>query len=186
MRTFIGIRISEEVKKNIYDVAQKVSLKLREARVVPPENLHITLKFLGEVEESRLEVIKDILGNICNGFKPLKLQIKGLGVFPNGKEVRVLWAGVDSGGFLKSLNIEIEEEFKKLGFPKEKRFKEHITISRFKSAPNLSVLQNLIDKYSDYSFGNMSVKNVEFIQSILTGSSPVYKVLFEAPFSLST
>ncbi|MCK9266520.1 RNA 2',3'-cyclic phosphodiesterase [bacterium] len=183
MRTFIGIRISEEIKKNFLEITGKLSSKTKEARIVPPENLHITLKFLGNVETSCLANIKDILSNICGEFEPFDMQVKGLGVFPEQKQLRVLWIGVKSNGYLKSLNRKIEEEFEKLGFPNEKRFKEHITISRFRSLPNLSVINNLMDRFSEHSFGVMNVEGVELIESVLTSSSPpVYKTLFHCPF----
>jgi len=185
MRLFTGIRINEDIRRNIDGVTQKLSHKIKEARIVLPENLHLTLKFMGEVEENRLEAVKNVLSGLCSGFEPFNLEIKGLGGFPDGKDIRVLWVGADSKGHLRSLNREIEKELELLGFPRENRFKEHITVARFKSTPNLSLISELKETYGDYLFGAMRAEGIELIQSILTGKSTIYRTLLKIPLGLS-
>jgi len=182
MRLFIGIRIPEDIKENIHGITQKLSKKIKEARLVPPENLHITLKFLGEVEDNRLKAIGDNLVSICRQVVPFDIFFKGTGVFPEGKQIRVFWIGVSSGGILKNLNIKIEKELETLGFLRDNRFQEHLTVARFKSIPIRSFVSELMESYKESFFGSMYAEHVEIIQSILTSGSPVYETLLKIPF----
>jgi len=181
MRIFTGIRVSRDIREKISGVSKKLALKVREARIVSPENLHITLKFIGETPESRIVPIEEALCGIARNFEPFDLEVKGLGGFPEGKKIRVLWAGACSGGILKKINREIEEKLKFQGILPENRFREHITLARFKSAPSLSFVTGLIEAHEETSFGFMRVDRLELIESRLTGKSPVYITLAEIP-----
>lgn len=174
MRIFIGIRIPDEIKDRMADVSRRLRSKVREARLVIPANLHITLKFLGEVPEDKIPCISGILSGIAKDYAPFKIEVKGAGVFPDDKSARVFWIGADSGGKLKKLNSRIEDSLEPEGFKKEGRFKEHITIARFKSTPRLAFIDELVDRYRDETFGIMHVGEIELIMSDLKPSGPAY------------
>jgi len=176
MRTFIGIDLPEEIKLNLKEVVDRLK-KIKEAKPVKIENLHITLKFLGEVEEKEIEKIKERLKGCAKNFNSFDVEVKGVGVFPSEKKVRVLWIGALDDGYLKKLNKKIEEEMEKFGFEKEKEFVSHITVARFKSVPNLNLIKDLIEKYKDFLFGKFSVKNFQLYESKLTPDGPVYKII---------
>jgi len=181
MRLFIGVRIPGEIKDSIAEVSGKLKSKVREARVVAPDNLHITLKFLGEVAEEKIPRISGILTEITKDCAPFKTEVKGAGVFPDERNPRVFWIGCDSGGKLKKLNALIENRLETEGFKKESRFKEHITIARFKSTPRASFMEELIEKYREKTFGVMNIAEVELIKSDLTPSGPTYTSLRKFP-----
>lgn len=183
MRLFIGIEIPDEIKDRIGEVSCKLQSKVREARVVSPANLHITLKFLGEVPEEEVPHITGILSDILKDYVPFRAEVKGAGVFPDEKNVRVFWIGADSGGKLKKLNALIENRLETEGFKKENRFREHITIARFKSNPRISFLKELIEKYKEETFGVMDVREVELIKSNLKPSGPTYTPLHKIPLA---
>jgi 2'-5' RNA ligase len=181
MRIFIGIDLPENIKENLKEIIEKVK-KIKEAKLVKIENLHITLKFLGEVEEEKIEVINRTLQHCADKSKSFNVKIKGIGVFPSEKKVRVLWAGIEDGEDLKNLNRKIEDALKNLGFEKEKEFVAHITIARFKSIPNLNFIKELITKYQDILFGEILVKNFQLYESKLTPLGPIYKVIKKYEF----
>ncbi|MCM8762048.1 MAG: RNA 2',3'-cyclic phosphodiesterase [Candidatus Omnitrophica bacterium] len=183
MRLFIGIRIPDEIKKKIEEtVVSDIRKKIREARIIPSENLHLTLKFIGETSENNIPYIEKIISSSVENFLPIKAIIKGTGVFPDNKSARVFWIGMDSQGTLKKLNNIIETELDKTGISKkEGRFKEHITIARFKSVPKLSSLGEILERYSDEVFGTMDIIEIELIKSDLKSSGAMYTTIFKTP-----
>ncbi len=168
------MRIPEDIKERIAEVSRKLYSKVKEARIIPSENLHLTLKFLGEVPEEKVPRIKGVLSDTLKIYEPFKMEVKGAGVFPDEKKIRVFWIGAYSGGKMKKLSILIENHLEPEGFPKENRFKEHITIARFKSTPKISFLKELIERYKEESFGVMPVEKIELIKSELRPSGSLY------------
>ncbi len=177
MRLFAGIRLSEEISRNLFEMGTALSRKIREARPVPPENLHLTLRFIGEVEEERVGRITDVLSESCRNFEPFVLSVKGTGVFPDRKRMRIFWAGADSGGILRRMNSRMEKGLEAIGFPAGERFKEHITVARFRSVPSITAAEFFLEKYGGTVFGSMNVEKVDIIRSILSGGNPVYETL---------
>jgi len=182
MRLFIGIRIPDEIKKRIEEsVVSDLKKKIREARIVPSENQHLTLKFIGETGESNIPSIEKIISVSTRKFLPIKATIKGVGVFPDEKNVRVFWAGMDSSGQLKRVNNLIETELENAGISKkEGRFKEHITLARFRSLPNISSLREILERYKDETFGMMEIREIEIIKSDLRPFGPIYTTIFKS------
>ena len=103
--------------------------------------------------------------------------MKGIGRFPEKGKVRVLWIGAEAKDNLRNLNKIIEEKLEELSFPRENRFKEHITVARFKSNPNMARLEEFLERYKENIWGKMRVENVEIIESILKPDGPVYRTL---------
>jgi len=182
MRLFIGVRVPDEIRNRMAEVGRKLESKAKEARVVSPENLHVTLKFLGEVKEEDVSRIASILEDGLKNTAAFKATVKGSGVFPDEKNIRVFWIGMDSQGELKKLNILIENRLEEAGFRKEGRFREHITIARFKSTPKISFLKELMEKYREEMFGEMEIGAVELIKSDLRSSGPIYTTVITIPF----
>lgn len=174
MRTFLGIDLPDEIKKNIKEVIEKLK-KVKEARTVKLENLHITLKFLGDVEEKKIELIKEKLKSSFSDFPCFEVKLKGIGVFPEEKRVRVLWIGVEDNGILKKLNEKIERIMEKFGFEREKEFVSHITIARFKSVPNLNFIREFLEKHRDAVFGKFKIEDFFLYESFLTPEGPIYR-----------
>ena len=185
MRVFIGIRIPDEIKERISKVSRKLESKVREARIVSPANLHVTLKFIGETAGEKIPQLAEILTKSFEHNAPFTAKVEGAGVFPDERSVRVLWIGVNSQGNLKKLNSAIETAFALEGISKEEnRFKEHITIARFKSTPKNAFLKELLEKYGEEAFGEMGIKEVELIRSDLGRSGPSYTTLNKIPLKM--
>src|SRR4030042_2347179 len=115
MRIFIAVDIPEDVIEEL----KKAQKFLKEANLKPVKDFHLTLKFLGEVPEPKVEKVKDLLKQI--NFKPFKAQLTSIGVFPNPNYVRVVWVGISPENFI-SLQRDVDNSLEKIGFKKDKRF----------------------------------------------------------------
>jgi RNA 2',3'-cyclic 3'-phosphodiesterase len=136
MRLFVALEIPSAVRDNLAALisdlraADASSLKNR-ARWVRPENLHVTLKFIGNVDAGKLDAIRAALADICSSGV-VELRFRGLGFFPNENRPRVLWAGIEASPNLRPLAGEIDARLEKLGIPRETReFSPHLTLARF-------------------------------------------------------
>jgi 2'-5' RNA ligase len=174
MRLFIGIKLSDLLKKEIARVCESLKKFNSDVKWVEIENIHLTLKFLGEVKEEEL-VNLDCIKEISQKNLPFIYEIQGIGGFPNIKHPRVIWIGINNG---KEKIIEIckslDEILCKVGFKKEEKgFNPHITIGRIRSNKNLSVLISNIQRVTVSNLKE-EVKSIYLIKSVLTPSGPIY------------
>lgn len=186
MRLFIGVQISEEARNKISEFQRQLKKRIPEARLVRPENLHLTLKFLGEVPENQQVSLAGVIEETAARFPTFRMVIQGIGRFPGGKNVRVSWVGADSGDVLAKLNKELEAGLEKLGFARENRFQEHVTVARFKSIPNLSALAEIEDRYRDERWGETAVSELALMESKLRPEGPLYTTVQKFPLSRSS
>jgi 2'-5' RNA ligase len=138
MRTFIAIEIPEQVKTELARLQSDLRRVQADVSWTKPENIHLTLRFLGEVEEKKLEALKRVCAESAAEFAPFVLALKGAGVFPNFRQPRVLWAGLAGETETAArLQRRLEEGLVSLGFaPEDKPFKPHLTVGRVKSGKN--------------------------------------------------
>jgi 2'-5' RNA ligase len=129
MRLFIALDIDDEIRGRIGRFVEGVSGFAPEARWVKPESLHVTLKFIGEQPDAKVDEITHTLGTIvANG---VTLQFRGHGFFPTAKAARVFWIGIEAGPELAALAAAVDQETARLGVPKEERaFSPHLTLAR--------------------------------------------------------
>lgn len=184
MRIFIAINPENEIKEKIESLTSKVRTVDTKIKWVEKENLHITLKFLGEINEMMLNNVKSCLENIKTGCTPFDVELCGIGVFPNIKDARVIWIGIKNGHQeLKSLSEKIDTELSRLGFKREARpFSPHLTIARVKGDINYEHLKNTIADLKDYDVGKFTVRSMYVMRSILKPTGPVYSIVSEFQF----
>ncbi|MFA4647849.1 RNA 2',3'-cyclic phosphodiesterase [Pyrococcus kukulkanii] len=183
MRAFIAIDVSEEVRDAIVRAQDFIGTKEAKIKFVERENLHITLKFLGEITQEQAEEIKKILAEIAKRHKKHEVRVKGIGVFPNPNYVRVIWAGVENDEGIKAIAQDIERELSKLGFKKDKEFVAHVTIGRVKFVKDKLGLAMKLKELANEDFGTFRVEAIELKKSTLTPKGPIYETL--ARFELS-
>lgn len=170
MRLFVAVDLDEKIRDSIYKVAERLS-KLSGLKLVEKENLHITLMFLGEVSEAKVDLIKEKLSEIK--FDPFEISFKGIGFFPPKGNPRVVWIGIENGeDKLKYLANEVSEKLKKLGFKRDKEFSAHVTIARVKR--RVSGLKELLSEFENEVFGSMVVDKFKLKRSILKHTGPIY------------
>ena len=143
-------------------------------------NLHITLRFIGEVPLSVVEEIKrSVMPKLS--FKRFTIRLQGLGAFPSPGSPRVVWIGVSEGAEeLGRLRRVIDSELRPLGImPERQEFKPHLTLARIKGRRRIEALSKMIVEYGDYEFGAIIVESVRLKKSTLTRQGPIYETLSE-------
>lgn len=142
-------------------------------RVPSDDSLHITLRFLGDVDKRKIPELREILDNV--GEHPsFSVTLQSVGAFPNELSPRVIWVGVEDGGILQSLVSSIEEELKETGFPLERRpFKPHLTVGRLRK-PDPMVIRT-VERWKTMTFGVQAIKEIRLKSSVLTPSGPRYR-----------
>jgi len=178
-RGFIAIDISSFPK--LIQFENEIKNTGASVKLVEPENIHITLKFLGDAEEELIDSIEEIMKDAVKENDPFEVQLQGAGVFPNQNYVKVMWIGIRNGEKIGDIASKIDEKTADLGFQMEKRgFSAHLTIARVKSAKNKEKLLQIIEKYKDIEFGSFKVDSIKLKKSELTPKGPIYTTLKEA------
>ena len=108
-------------------------------------------------------------------FKPFKINVKSCGAFPNNNHIKVIWIGIEDNAIIKQLHDKLDNEFKKLGFDKDKKFSTHLTIGRMKSAKNKNKVKSTIEEFSEVDIGEMEISKITLKKSTLTPSGPIYE-----------
>ena len=172
MRLFVAVDISEDVKKKIIDVQKQLEDRENRIKFVESENLHFTLKFLGEVKEKDVDFVCKQAGSVCAEFKPFKIQVSGVGYFGSSSYIRVIWAGVISEQLVK-LAGKLNEKLASIR-DEDFEYKPHLTIGRASFIGNKEKLLEKIDKLKDVNFGEVDVKEVILKESKLSSKGPAY------------
>jgi len=149
-------------------------------KLVEKENIHITMKFLGDVDERLLEQVKNAVSELS--FEPFRMELVGVGAFPNLRRPRVIWAGMTSGAEeTKRIYDDLETGLEGVGFRRERRrFSPHVTIARVRSGRNRDRLVEEVLSHRDDVFGRFEVSRVRLKRSVLTPRGPIYSTLAES------
>lgn len=179
MRTFVAVPLPEPIRKGLSAVSRELKSLDLHASFPLPESMHLTLKFLGEIAESKAVVVKealDRLGDQCSAFQ---VEVRELGVFPHLGNPRVVWAGVGRVDPLWDLQRRVEQELKPLGFsPEKKPFHPHLTLARIKSRKNIVRLIEYVEQQGrDVRIGEFGVAEFHLYQSFLKPQGAEYRVL---------
>jgi len=177
-RRFIAVEIpiNEKIKK-LHEEIARLSTNIK---LVELENMHITLKFLGDTNEDIIENIHHIIQNSIQDIQPFSIQLKGTGVFPNQNYIKVIWVGIEKTEKMSLISSSLNTQLSTLGFKEEKRgFKPHLTIGRVKSAIGKDQLISIIDKYREIIFDKIIIDCIYLKKSTLTPKGPIYEILKE-------
>lgn len=180
IRSFLAFDIESDTVLNRLATAQRQLVQTgADLKPVEPQNIHITIRFLGNITPVKVEKIFGAMKQIQ--FTPFTVQIKGLGAFPNPHYPRVAWAGILEGADqLKSVFNQIEPELRSLGFtPDHRGFNPHLTIARVRSGRNKKQLAAFLTENANYEFGAVDAKCLRLKKSTLTPKGPIYLTLKE-------
>ena len=175
VRSFLAIELKEDLVPKILDVQKEFKKTNANIKYVPSKNMHFTLKFFGNIDEEMIEDISLSVEKVIMNYSSFDLSIKNCGCFPNKNVIKVLWLGLDEGSPIKSLQKDLDREFKKLGFKKEKNFISHLTIGRVKSPKNEKEIRKTIEKLENIEIGQMTVSRMCLKKSTLTPQGPIYE-----------
>ncbi len=173
MRCFIGIPLDDIIREEIY----KLYPDIKNLRFTKKENLHITVKFLGEIQEKRIEKIKNAIVESCNDTTKFKISCNRLSAFPSTASARVVWVNVIEGAdIITEIYKTLENNLEKIGFEKEKRqYIPHITIARIKNSVNIA---DYLKKFEINSVAD----EIVLYKSDLKPEGPFYTNIFEFKF----
>lgn len=178
IRAFIAVEIDPATARRIAAAVEQLKPRIAAIRWVGAGNFHLTLKFLGNIDESRIEPIGSALTDALRPFPRFTINAKGLGVFPNPRRPRVLWVGL-VGSHLVSLQAKVESALTPLGFaPEEKSFTPHLTIGRWRQGERADrTLEQELGKWSEHEFGVSPIDEVILYQSDLKPAGAIYRRL---------
>lgn len=185
MRAFIALRLPENILFSINKIQEDLKQYRLPVRWVRPENIHLTLKFFGNISESDTERIGIAMGDCAGCCSPLMLSAKGIGVFPSVARPRVIWAGFSGQiSLLLRFKDALEKRLEKSGFKKEERsFKGHLTMGRFKDRVNNDRLIEAMRKHKDFNTDVFDAAEIILFKSDLLPAGPVYTELLNVPLT---
>lgn len=182
VRCFVAVDIEDRELLEAFEKAQAVFKSTgADLKGVETGNIHITLRFLGDVPDSEVERVGDVIRRL--EFEPFSLDVNGVGVFPSLSRPSVVWAGLEGERLPEMLRLytELENGLKKLGFEPERRgFEPHLTLCRVRSGRNREQLAEAVRGLADEHFGELKVRHVRLKKSVLTSRGPIYSTLAES------
>ena len=188
LRAFIAIEIPPQIQQAIQQAISNLRRELNTSvRWVSPENIHLTLKFLGNISPAQVDALTSMLQAQADSVPAFDVQVGGLGSFPDGKRVSVLWVGLHAPAELAALSRGIESACARLGYESEKRgFSPHLTIGRVKqgvSSADAQKIRRAFEAATIDSLGVVRVDSAHLFKSDLKRDGAVYTKLFSAPLS---
>lgn len=178
IRSFIAFDIdNESVLRRMTDAQSLLINTGAYLKLVKPENIHITMRFLGNITSSTVEKIFEEIKKVQ--FTSFDVKIQGIGAFPHLRYPRVVWAGMTEGADqMRSIFSQLEPSLRRLGFaPDSKGFSPHLTLARVKSGRNKAELAKCINENADYEFGIVRAECLRLKRSNLTPKGPIYSTL---------
>jgi 2'-5' RNA ligase len=179
IRSFLAIEVPKPILEKIEEVQADLRSAHAEVRWVNPEKIHLTLKFFGNIEESRIDSIFKSIEEPVRNTLPFSIRLQGMGAFPHLKNPRVIWLGLVNGSeILTSLQKQTETQLEKIGFQAEDRpFHPHLTLGRMKSSRGKDDLVARMERHKEEEFGDFQVERVVLFKSDLKPSGPIYTPL---------
>jgi len=180
IRSFIAFDVNDEpVRKRMADMQSLLVRTRAHLKLVKPQNIHVTLRFLGNITPNMVEKIFEEMKRVQ--FTPFDVKINGLGAFPHLRYPRVVWAGITEGADqLRDIFSQLEPRLRNLGFaPNTKGFSPHLTVARVKSRRNKAELAKFVNENADCEFGTIKADCLKLKRSNLTPRGPIYSVLKE-------
>jgi 2'-5' RNA ligase len=182
LRLFVALEIPSTVRENLAGFLKPLRALSPQPRWARAENLHVTLKFIGEVPVAKLDTIRAALATVRSD-REVTIDFRGLGFFPDEKHTRVFWAGLDASPNLKTLALHIDQATEKLGFPAEARpFSPHLTLARFQPPGLPEKLRAVMQENAARDFGSLRTNQFHLIESKLKPSGAEYTTLESFPF----
>lgn len=177
VRAFLAIDLDDDLKPKINKIIKEFKQIDTRIKYVELANLHLTLKFFGDIDTNGLNLLEQAIANVLADFNAFNINIKGCGAFPNNNHIKVIWVGIDDDSIIRDLHDKLDKEFVRLGFDKDRKFSTHLTIGRMKSAKNKDKVKSVIEEFEDVEIGEMEVSKISLKKSTLTPQGPIYEDL---------
>ena len=189
MRTFTAIELPEDIRNSLAKIKDKLSAALPKVSWTKPENLHLSLKFIGEISPEQADNFKPLITRVAETTTPFEFKLESLGVFPHLDTARIIWAGTDAPEpELLGLAETLEKKFTDSEIPRENRpYRAHVTLGRIKHTLNRQELKEHLDKLKPELTAMrliFKVTGITLFQITLGAGSPVYSRLQKTDFKL--
>jgi len=184
VRTFVAIEIPDTAKESLAALSGRLRTPGVRATWVKPENMHLTLRFLDELDAGQIEALATKLENAYQKYTPFHLHIRGTGAFPNVRKPSVIWAGLEPlEGALAEVQAIAENAARDIGLPPDnKTFRAHLTLARIRDKRTAHPLMARLEQEQDFDGGEFWVQGVSLCSSQLTPKGPIYRRLREFCF----
>jgi len=180
LRLFIAIELPSNIIDGLRNVQEELKDKSNKPSWAKPENIHLTLKFLGDIETNKIDSMVNILEGIAGKSFSFEISVKGVGTFPAAGTPRVIWVGIEENKDMLQLYNNIEEGLAALGFEKERRdFKPHLTIGRIKFLNDRAGLRRGLEKVAGLNLARFAVAGFALFKSTLTPEGAIHTKLKE-------
>jgi len=174
-REFISIHV--EPNDKLLAIHRELGEGKSSLKMVDPDKLHITLKFLGDTDVSMNDDIVRIIENAVKDVAPFDMEIRDMGAFPSPNYMKVIWLGIESNGILEKISESLSNDMRTLGFKRDKGFKGHLTLARVRNARDKKKLSRIISGNRDEKVMAYHVECINLMKSTLTPMGPIYEVL---------
>lgn len=174
MRAFVALEIPSPALDSLVKFQEELSATGADIRLVERQNLHFTVKFLGEISESQAAEVGSRLGNLV--LKGMEVEVRGTGAFPNPSRARVVWAGVsrEHEALVAPVAQQVIDSLDGIGERDERPFRAHVTLGRVRSTRNFRQLEQFLRDNSDRPFGVVRLSRLKLKSSVLSTGGPVY------------
>lgn len=188
IRSFVAVDLTEGVRQKVSEILERLQKGARFTGARPawvqPGNVHLTLKFLGQIDEGQREAVVRALAPIAARHAPHTVRVRGLGVFPSPRAPRVVWIGVKKATPLFRLQEEVDRALVALGFPEEDReWSPHLTLARLKSMRGARALMDVVASHGAWDCGDWPIHECVLYQSTLRPTGSIYTPLARFPLT---
>ena len=190
LRAFIAVDLPLKIRQNVQQAMLSLQRDIRPLiRWVALENMHLTLKFLGDIPSENVEVLTQLIQAQADSFNSFDIHLSGIGSFPSPKRQRVIYIGIQAPAALEAFQRQMESATRRLGYnPEERAFAQHLTIGRVRQHITVDEQQKIrrsLEESTIDSLGTARVNSVHLYKSDLKPKGPVYTKLFSAPLKSS-
>lgn len=180
MRSFLSIGVPESMIQGIAGLQNMMRKNEINVNFTNPENLHVTLKFLGTVSETHVKELDEGFVKVFQDVKVFTTSLTGVGCFPNMHFLRVIWLGLDKGEReVCELHKKVDEYLHMLGYAKDEGYAPHVTVSRVRNCSNVNKMKKVLDEMKHVNIGEFKVKKISFMNSELTTKGAIYNTINE-------
>ena len=184
LRCFIALEIPRDIKASLSFMLDRLKKSGADIKWLADDNIHLTLKFLGNTEDALIEPLKKSLSKKISFYNQFYITITGTGSFPDKRHPRVIWAGIQEPSLLKRLQKEVEDVTAELGFPAEKKeFSPHLTLGRVRSQRRVVEALKILDEFATYKFGEAEINSIVLMKSELKPGGAQHTCLAEIFFN---
>ena len=180
IRSFVAVDLDDaEIRNRISSAQQDLERTGASLKIVQPDIMHLTLRFLGEIPQPTVQRVIEAMGELR--YQPFEVEFSGVGVFPNIRRISVVWVGVTRGQEkLVDIFHQLEPKLRQIGLPPDsKGFSPHMTVARVRSGANKDALAQCVESMRETQFGKMPVRAVRLKKSTLTPRGPIYTTIHE-------